>query len=67
MPKHVFTQQERSRGGRTRSKQPDFVDACRKGFETTFERHPFFARHHLKMKIRHAYPNGRVNTYDGKI
>ena len=50
--RHVFTREERRRGGLARSQQPDFVEACRKGFEVTMETHPFFARKHLKKIIK---------------
>jgi hypothetical protein len=52
MPRHEFTPEERSRGGKARSQQPSFKDACSKGFEVTMVRHPFFARKHLKAKIK---------------
>lgn len=42
----------RSRGGKTRSAQPSMTEARSKGFWTTMERHPFYARHHLRVKIK---------------
>jgi hypothetical protein len=50
--RHVFTKEECRRGGKARAQQESFVEACSKGFWTTMERHPFFARHYLKSIIR---------------
>lgn len=61
MPRHQFTPEERRRGGLTRSQQPSFVDACRKGFENVFITHPFFARKWLKKKIK-AYNQAKQET-----
>jgi hypothetical protein len=44
--------QARRRGGKTRAAQPSMKDARSKGFWTTMERHPFFARGHLRRKIK---------------
>jgi hypothetical protein len=52
MARHVFTLDESRRGGRARARLPDFPAACSKGFWSTMDRHPFFARHHLKLLIR---------------
>jgi hypothetical protein len=43
----------RRRGGKTRSAQPSMKEARSAGFWSTMERHPFFARNHLKVKIKH--------------
>ena len=47
MPRHIFTQEQRQKGARN---QPHDVrvEAGKKGFEVTCERHPYFARHWLK-------------------
>ncbi len=50
--RHKFTRDECQRGGRARASQASFVEACRKGFERTMETHPFYARKHLKKKIK---------------
>ena len=52
MVRHTFTPEERSRGGKTRCQQDSMTEARQRGFEITMERHPFFARHHLKLKIK---------------
>ncbi len=44
--------QARQQGGKTRSAQESMTEARRKGFWTTMERHPFFARRHLRRKIK---------------
>jgi hypothetical protein len=61
--KHELTREERSRGGKSRKKHPNYIESCQKGFEVTMERHPYFARHYLKSKIKDQYPNGRVTNY----
>jgi hypothetical protein len=66
MPRYIFTKEERQRGGKTRKAQPDYYEACAKGWETTMQRHPFFARHYLKAKIKGDYPNGRVRKFEGE-
>jgi len=50
--RYRFSSEDCKKGGKARARQPDFVDACRKGFEKTMETHPFFARHHLKRIIK---------------
>jgi general stress protein YciG len=48
--KHQFTQEERSKGGQNQPRDVK-VEAGRKGFATTMERHPWM-RHHLRHLIR---------------
>jgi hypothetical protein len=57
MPRHVFTQEERRRGA---ANQPHDarVQAAKKGFEVTCERHPYFARHWLKYCAGMRRANG---------
>jgi hypothetical protein len=52
MPRHKFTREESQRGGRARCTQPSMKEAREKGFQSTMDRHPFYARHHLKLKIK---------------
>lgn len=52
MARHQFTREERSKGGKTRCKQESMTEARQKGFATTLDTHPFYARHHLKAKIK---------------
>ena len=52
MPRYQLTREDRSKGGKTRSQQPSFRDACSKGFWSTMDKHPYFARKHLKHIIR---------------
>lgn len=52
MTRHTFTPEERSRGGTIRCQQENMTEARQKGFQTTMDRHPFFARKHLKAKIK---------------
>ncbi len=42
----------RSQGGKTRAAQPSMKEARSAGFWATMESHPFFARKHLRHKIR---------------
>lgn len=42
----------RQRGGRTRCAQESMYDARSKGFWRTMELHPFYARKHLRRRIR---------------
>jgi hypothetical protein len=42
----------RRKGGKTRAAQESMTEARSKGFWTTMERHPFFARHWLKIIIK---------------
>ena len=58
--RHQLSKEDCSKGGKIRKAQASYPDACRKGFQVTMERYPLFARKHLKAKIRHQYPNGRV-------
>lgn len=50
--KAIRIAEARSRGGKTRSAQPSMKEARSAGFWSTMERHPFFARNHLKVKIK---------------
>jgi hypothetical protein len=59
MPRHKFTPEESKRGGKARASQPDFVDACRRGFQATKEAHPYFVRHEVSKKIE---PNKQVRN-----
>jgi hypothetical protein len=52
MPRHKFTKEESQRGGRARCAQPSMKEAREKGFATTMDRHPFFARKWLKKQIK---------------
>lgn len=52
MSRHIFTADERSRGGKARAAQPDYREMCQKGFSATLDKHPFFARKWLKKWIR---------------
>jgi hypothetical protein len=52
MARHKLTPEECRRGGKARAQQESFKDACRAGFQATLERHPFYARHWLKQKIK---------------
>lgn len=49
--KHRFTKQESSKGGKNGSKEAKSA-AGHIGFERTCELHPYFARKHLKNKIK---------------
>jgi hypothetical protein len=51
MPRHKFSREECRRGGKTRSQQPSFIDACRKGFEKAQELHPT-SFWYVRQKIR---------------
>lgn len=51
MPRHVFTVEERQRGGKARANQPSFVEACRLGFAATKAAHPYYVRHEVSKKI----------------
>ncbi len=44
--------QAHRRGGKTRAAQESMAQARSKGFWTTMDRHPFFARRHLRRKIK---------------
>lgn len=50
--KALHIAEARRRGGRTRSAQPSMKEARVKAFWTTMDLHPFFARNHLKTKIK---------------
>ena len=50
--RHQFTKEERSRGGKVRAAQESMQEARSRGFWMTMERHPYFARHHLKHLIK---------------
>lgn len=52
MSRHKFSKEESQRGGRIRAAQPSAKQAREKAFQVTMERHPFYARHHLKLKIK---------------
>jgi hypothetical protein len=52
MARHKFTREERSKGGKVRCAQESMKEARERGFEVTMDRHPFFARKHLKAKIK---------------
>lgn len=47
MPRHIFTKEDCSKGGRNATKEAK-KEAGKKGFEVTCETHPFFARHWLQ-------------------
>lgn len=57
--RHQLTREEKSKGGRNQSRE-DKSRAGQIGFQVTMERHPYFARHHLKHKIK-----GTVCKKDG--
>jgi len=63
MPRHIFTAAERQRGGKARANQPDFIEACRKGFAVTKEIHPYFVRHEVSRKIE---PNKQARNAQRK-
>jgi hypothetical protein len=50
--RHKFTSEESQRGGKARAKQPDFVEACRKGFAATKQAHPYYVRHEVSRKLQ---------------
>ena len=50
--KHQRIQEARRRGGKTRAAQPGMKAARSAGFWATMETHPFYARKHLRHKIK---------------
>jgi hypothetical protein len=50
--KHRRIIEARQRGGKTRSTQPSMTEARSAGFWRTMELHPWFARGHLRRKIK---------------
>ncbi len=50
--KQTRIHEARQRGGKTRAAQPSMSDARSKAFWTTMERHPFYARKHLRRRIK---------------
>lgn len=53
--RYQFTHADRVKGGKARAAQESFRDACSLGFWACLDKHPFFARKHLKKKIRAFY------------
>lgn len=47
MPRHQLTREERSRGGKNQPREAKVLGGKR-GFQTTMDYHPFFARHWLR-------------------
>lgn len=52
MPRHIFTKEEQSKGGKKSALHPNRKEICSKGFWSCVEKHPFFARKHLKKIIK---------------
>lgn len=52
MSRYQLTREDRSKGGKVRSQQASFTETCSKGFWATYDRHPFFARKHLRQIIQ---------------
>ncbi len=50
--KYKRIQAARSAGGKTRAAQPGMKEARSAGFWATMETHPFYARKHLRHKIK---------------
>lgn len=55
MARYKFTKEDCVKGGKARAAQPSFREACSLGFWATMDKHPFFARKHLKKKINAYY------------
>lgn len=53
--RYQLTAADRSKGGKIRAAQPSMQEARSKGFWTTYDRHPFFARKWLKQIIAGTY------------
>ncbi len=53
--RYQFTRADCRRGGLARAAQPSYTEMCSKGFWAVMEKHPFYARHYLKLKIRAYY------------
>ena len=55
MQRYQFTRADCRRGGLARARQASFPEACQKGFWACAEKHPFYFRKYLRLKIRDYY------------
>ena len=51
MPRHQFTKEERSKGGKARAAMPDFSEHCENAYEALKWKRPDAALYILRQKI----------------